>query len=79
MNHLILIKHAMPQVDEQKSSADWQLSDRGRASCKPLADASRPYKPDLFITSEEPKARESGQLTAEYKSGNALRGCPNDN
>ncbi len=66
MNHLILIKHAMPQIDETKSASDWRLSERGRASCLFLADALRPYKPDLFITSEEPKARETGRLSAEH-------------
>jgi len=65
MNHLILIKHAQPQIDETKSAPDWHLSDSGRASCIPLADALCPYKPDLFITSEEPKARETGQLVAD--------------
>ncbi|MXX15185.1 MAG: histidine phosphatase family protein [Gemmatimonadetes bacterium] len=65
MNHLILIKHAQPQIDKTKSAPDWHLSDSGRASCIPLAEALRPYKPDLLITSEEPKARETGQLVAE--------------
>ena len=66
MNHLILIKHALPQIDETKPAPDWQLSDSGRASCTHLADALRPYKPDLLITSEESKARETGQLVAEH-------------
>ena len=66
MNHLILIKHALPQIDETKPAPDWQLSDSGRASCTHLADALRPYKPDLLITSEESKARENGQLVAEH-------------
>ena len=65
MNHLILIKHARPQIDETQSAPDWHLSDSGRASCTPLAEALRPYKPDLLITSEEPKARETGQLVAD--------------
>ena len=34
-------------------------------SCALLADSLRPYQPDLFVTSEEPKARETGQLSAE--------------
>ena len=66
MNHLILIKHAMPQIDKTKSSFYWELSDSGRANCKPLAHALKRYKPDLFITSEEAKARETGQRTAEH-------------
>lgn len=66
MNHLILIKHAKPQIDKTQSAPDWHLSDSGRASCTPLAEALRPYKPDLLITSEEPKARETGQLVAEH-------------
>ena len=63
---LILVKHAMPQIDETKSAADWHLSERGRASCLDLAEALRPYNPDLFVTSDEPKARETGQLVAEH-------------
>jgi len=65
VSHLILIKHAMSQIDETKSAPDWLLSDSGRASCTPLADALHPYKPDLLITSEEPKAHETGQLVAD--------------
>lgn len=66
MNHLILIKHALPQIDKTKSAPDWHLSDSGRASCTPLAEALRPYKLDLLITSEEPKAHQTGQLVAEH-------------
>ena len=63
---LILIKHAMPQIDETNSASDWQLSEHGRASCRPLAEALYPYEPDLFVTSDEPKARETGRLCADH-------------
>jgi len=72
MNHLILIKHALPQINKTQSAPDWQLSDSGRASCAPLAEALRPYKPDLLITSEEPKARETGSTRRRTPSNPLL-------
>src|ERR1051325_10745026 len=65
MRKLILIKHARPEVLPAAPSRDWTLSDAGRESCKFLSARLEPLKPDLFITSDEPKAIESGALVAD--------------
>jgi broad specificity phosphatase PhoE len=64
MRKLILIKHAAPLVDPNRSSETWRLSEKGRASCGPLAEALRLYDLSLLISSEEPKARETAQAVA---------------
>jgi broad specificity phosphatase PhoE len=62
MRKLILVKHARPQVEEDVPSHDWHLSEEGRAACGPLAEAVRPHEPDIIVTSDEPKAHETGLL-----------------
>jgi len=66
MSHLILIKHAMPQIDTTKSSRDWILSPEGRQSCRPLAEKIQPYAPLQMITSDEPKAHDTGKIAADH-------------
>jgi broad specificity phosphatase PhoE len=65
MRKLILIKHASPLVDPATPSEQWKLSDRGIESCAPLAEKLRPHAPQVIITSEQPKARQTGQLLAD--------------
>lgn len=66
MEHLILIKHAMPHIDTSKSSRYWELSPEGRQNCIPLAEAIKTYSPQQMITSDEPKARDTGQIIANH-------------
>jgi broad specificity phosphatase PhoE len=61
---LILVKHASPEVVAGIPPEQWRLSDAGRASCPRLAAALRPHAPSVVVTSEEPKARETGELVA---------------
>jgi broad specificity phosphatase PhoE len=65
MRKLILIKHARPEVVEDVPSHEWELSDQGNASCGPLAEALRVHAPSMIVTSDEPKAIETGRLIAE--------------
>jgi broad specificity phosphatase PhoE len=62
MRKLILVKHAKPVVDERLPSHEWRLSEEGRNTCPPLAEALRPLEPAAIITSDEPKAAETGKL-----------------
>jgi broad specificity phosphatase PhoE len=64
MRKLILIKHAAPEVVPGVPPEEWALSDRGRATCSPLAEAVRPHGPAVVVSSTEPKASETGQLLA---------------
>jgi broad specificity phosphatase PhoE len=62
---LILVKHARPVAQPDLPSAQWPLSEEGRASCAPLASALALWQPEALIASEEPKAAETARLTAE--------------
>ena len=62
---LILVKHARPQMTEGVPSHEWGLSEEGRAACRALAEAIRPHDPAVIVSSEEPKARETGRLLAD--------------
>jgi len=64
MRKLILIKHASPLVIPGKPSGEWKLSEKGRESCGPLAEVVRAFEPAVMVTSEEPKARETGEIIA---------------
>lgn len=65
MRKLILIKHARPQMIEYVPSHEWRLSEEGRLACKALAEVVRAHEPDVIVTSEEAKARETGELVAQ--------------
>ncbi|MEA2708909.1 MAG: hypothetical protein QOF78_1510 [Phycisphaerales bacterium] len=65
MRKLILIKHASPLVIPGTPSEKWNLSDKGRESCGPLAEAIREHEPQRIVSSEEPKARETAEILGE--------------
>jgi broad specificity phosphatase PhoE len=62
MRKLILVKHAKPLVEGRVASHKWRLSEEGRNACPPLAEALRPLDPAVIVTSDEPKAIETGEL-----------------
>jgi broad specificity phosphatase PhoE len=64
MPQLILIKHAAPEVVPDLPSEKWRLSEKGRASCTPLAELVRPHGPKVIVSSTEPKAAETAELVA---------------
>src|SRR6266581_9482926 len=66
MSKLILVKHAAPVVAPDVPAEQWRLSEQGRAACAPLAEALRKYAPRVVVASEEPKARETGELVARH-------------
>src|SRR5687767_13168172 len=65
MRKLILVKHAPPLVIPGTPPEKWKLSDKGRESCGPLADAIRPHAPGAIVASEEPKAAETAAILGE--------------
>ena len=64
MSKLILVRHAQPATDPCVAPSQWPLSEAGRASCAPLAEALRPYLPAALYASREAKAAETAALTA---------------
>jgi broad specificity phosphatase PhoE len=65
MRKLILIKHASPLVVPGTPPEKWTLSDKGRESCAPLADAVRAHAVTEIFASEEPKARETAEILGQ--------------
>lgn len=62
--HLILIKHAMPQISPVVASPLWPLSEQGRYQCRALADSLTGYALQGIVTSTEPKAQETAAILA---------------
>jgi broad specificity phosphatase PhoE len=62
MRKLILVKHAQPVVRPEVPAAQWGLSDEGRRKCEALAQRLATHEPAMIVTSEEPKAIETGQI-----------------
>lgn len=65
---LILVRHSQSQPDDQRPAREWPLSETGRARCVELAHQLRAYDPAVFVSSTEPKAIETAQITAALLS-----------
>jgi len=65
---LILIKHSLPEINEQVTASQWRLSIEGRRRCWPLAEELAPYAPNLLVYSQEPKAVETAQIVGDQLS-----------
>ena len=61
---LILVRHSAVVQDPATPSSEWRLSEHGRSLATRLAPKLLPFTPTRVITSEEPKAAETGQLIA---------------
>ena len=62
MRKLILIKHAMPNIDESVPSKEWLLSEEGKIKSKSLANYIKEYNVKHIYTSDEQKAIETGEI-----------------
>lgn len=65
MSRLVLVKHAMPAIDEDRPSKLWPLSEEGRAAAARLAEKLRWLAPARIAASTEPKAADTGRIIAE--------------
>jgi broad specificity phosphatase PhoE len=65
--HLILVKHAMPQVDVETPAHEWRLHPEGVAAAGLLAErlVGARYTPERIVASLEPKATQTGSIMAE--------------
>jgi broad specificity phosphatase PhoE len=61
---LILIKYSEPSIDPGAPPNSWWLSEEGRRRSATLATRLRPYRPDVVLTSEEPKAAGTARIVA---------------
>ena len=66
MNHLILVKHARPEVRPDVPAAQWGLSAAGREAAVALAARLEPYAPFAVFSSPEPKAVQTAQAVCGH-------------
>lgn len=65
MSNLVFVRHSQTQPDPNIASHLWPLSEEGRRRCGPLARQLLSFHLDVIVTSTEPKAIETGELTAQ--------------
>ena len=61
---LILVKHALPQIDPTVPASQWRLSEEGRHVSQVFAQRLAQYELDLIFSSVEPKAIETAHIVA---------------
>jgi broad specificity phosphatase PhoE len=64
MRHLVLIKHARPQVDPAITSEEWQLGKEGTDGAARLVAPLRRFSFDRIYSSDEPKAAQTARILA---------------
>jgi broad specificity phosphatase PhoE len=62
MRRLLLIRHAQTRPVAGVRPAEFTLTEEGRRRCKSFAQELAPWNPSVILTSEEPKARETGEI-----------------
>jgi 2,3-bisphosphoglycerate-dependent phosphoglycerate mutase len=63
--YLILVKHSLPKVVETIPASEWKLSDGGRARAQQLAENLRSFEPEVIVSSDEPKAKETAEIVSQ--------------
>lgn len=63
--HLILIKHSLPEIDENVPAREWGLSSAGLIRAKSLVEKLQPHRPELIFSSLEIKAQQTAGILAE--------------
>lgn len=65
VTRLILVKHAMPVIDQARPSKDWPISQEGEVMAARLAERLKGFVPAFVAASTEPKAADTGRIIAE--------------
>ena len=76
MRHLLLVKHSLPEIQPELSSAKWKLSEEGKRRCCWLADKLRDYGVCILYSSIELKALETASILSA-QLGVKCRARPN--
>ncbi len=65
MRKLLLVKHALPIIDPEIPSREWQLGEDGQTASRELVQIFKDNNITRVITSDEAKAMETGQIPAK--------------
>jgi broad specificity phosphatase PhoE len=63
-NYLILVRHSVPEIYGDQPANTWNLSEEGRLRAQRLAEELKNFEPDVIVSSDEPKAKETAEILA---------------
>jgi 2,3-bisphosphoglycerate-dependent phosphoglycerate mutase len=61
---LVLVKHALPALDDSRPACEWQLGAEGEEQARRLAVTLRRFVPFRLFSSTEPKAARTAEIVA---------------
>ena len=64
--YLILVKHSVPEIEKDRPANTWHLSKEGQQRAHRLAEQLESYEPDVILSSNEPKAKETAEILANH-------------
>lgn len=62
--YLILVKHSLPQIADDRPAHTWNLSAEGQLRSHRLAEQLESFEPEIIVSSNEPKAKETAEILA---------------
>ena len=62
--HLIFVKHSVPEIEQDRPANTWKLSEQGRSRARKLAEHLESFAPQVVLSSDEPKAKETAEILA---------------
>jgi broad specificity phosphatase PhoE len=62
--YLILVKHSLPEIEEDRPANTWKLSEEGRLRAHRLAEQLEGFEPEVIVSSNERKAKETAEIVA---------------
>ena len=64
--HLILVKHSIPEINENQPANTWKLSQEGQSRAHRLAEELASFEPEVIVSSYEPKAKETADILTSH-------------
>jgi broad specificity phosphatase PhoE len=62
--YLILVKHSIPEILEDRPANTWRLSEEGQFRAQHLAEQLAEFEPEVIVSSHEPKAKETAEIVS---------------
>jgi broad specificity phosphatase PhoE len=64
--YLILIKHSVPEIEQDQPANTWRLSNEGQRRAQRLAEELLSFEPEVILSSDEPKARQTADILSHH-------------
>jgi broad specificity phosphatase PhoE len=64
--YLLLVKHSVPEISGDRPANTWKLSEEGRLRSQRLAEELESFEPEVLVSSDEPKAKETAEILASH-------------